>query len=155
LTVYDPKTFTLTDSSQAVPFTLTMNIPTIQAELNGISGKYIVDLGNALGLIIHQKFAEEHDLEKKLADVREMRGEFGGVGKAVRGKSAYAATFSFGDVRITDIRVIIPSSSQGLSGSSELAGNIGNLVLENFSVLFDYADRRLVFYQVRQPDDND
>jgi len=155
MTVYDPKTFTLTDTSQAVPFTLTMNIPTIQAELNGIPGKYIVDLGNALGLIIHQKFAEEHNLEKKLADLRDMRGEFGGVGEAVGGKSAYAASFSFGDVRITDIRVIIPTSSQGLSGSSELAGNIGNLVLENFRVLFDYADRRLVFYPAEPAGDDE
>jgi len=68
------------------------------------------------------------------------------VGGGIAGKSAYAASFALGGLRLTDLRVILPESGGGLSGSVELAGNIGNLLLGQFRVLFDYAAQSLVFY---------
>jgi hypothetical protein len=32
-----------------------------------------------------------------------------------------------------------------MTGSAEIAGNIGNRVLEGFKVLFDYGRQRLIF----------
>ena len=103
-------------------------------------------LPNALGLILHNRFIQNNSLLRQLDDVQENNKVFGGIGGAIGGKNAYAATFKMGDIMINSIRVILPDSSQGLAGSSKLAGNIGNMVLENFRVLFDYKNSRLIFY---------
>jgi hypothetical protein len=123
-----------------------MLVPTVRGELNGIPGDFIVDLGNAFGLIIHQRFAQVNELEKKLDDIRDDLRAFGGIGGSLSGKTAFAATFKVGDILIQSLRVILPDSSAGLAGSQELAGNIGNLILENFNLLFDYKNSRLIFY---------
>ena len=54
--------------------------------------------------------------------------------------------FKIGDILIRSLRVILPEDSTGLSGSEEIDGNIGNLLLENFRVLFDYKRYRVIFY---------
>ena len=74
----------------------------------------------------------------------------GGVGGSVPGYSAFAASFAMGDVRIFSLRLLVTESSAGLAGSQQLAGNIGNLLLEQFRVLFDYKNSRLVLYEGEQ-----
>jgi len=147
LTVYEPEGFRPPPAGYAVPFQLTLQVPTIDAELVGFSGRYLVDLGNAYGLIVNSEFCRRHGLLERLDDVTDLPKVIGGIGGAVRGKSAYAATFSFGDIRMTDLRIILPDSGRGLSGSVELAGNIGNLLLSQFRVMFDYRGQRLIFYE--------
>lgn len=146
LTVFNPDHFEPTQGGIEVAFHLTMLVPTVRGELNGIPGDFIVDLGNAFGLIIHQRFARVNELEKKLDDIQDSLRAFGGIGGSLSGKTAFAATFKVGDILIQSLRVILPDSSAGLAGSQELAGNIGNLILENFNLLFDYKNSRLIFY---------
>jgi hypothetical protein len=146
LTVYQPAGFVAPDSGSEIPFHLTMSIPTIHGELNGIPGDYLIDLGNSFGLIVHHGFSQRHDLLNKLDDVRENADLLHGVGESVAGKNAYVATFRIGDIVLQDLRVILPESSAGVAGSEELAGNIGNMILENFDVLFDYQKGRMILY---------
>jgi hypothetical protein len=146
LTVFNPDRFTPPEGGTEVPFHLTMLVPTIRCELNGVPGDFIVDLGNAFGLIVHQQFARRHKLEKKLDDVTAIPGRYSGIGGGVGGKTAFAATFRMGEVLLQSLRVILPDSSSGIAGSEQIAGNIGNLILENFKVLFDYKNSRLIFY---------
>jgi hypothetical protein len=146
LVVYNPERFEPPAGGVEVGFHLTMLVPTIRGELNGIPGDFIVDLGNPFGMIVHWKFARLNDLEKKLGDVQNDTDSFSGIGGGLGGKTAYAATFQIGDILIQSLRVILPDSSAGLAGSDQLAGNIGNLILENFNVLFDYKNSRLIFY---------
>jgi hypothetical protein len=124
-----------------------MQVPVISGELNSIPGEFVVDLGNAFGLILHRHFIDENDLESKLDDVRDLKGLVGGIGEAVSGKSAYAASFRVGEVGLQSIRVLLADSALGIAGSEQLAGNIGNLVFENFRVLLDYSGSRLILYR--------
>ena len=146
LTVYNPESFKPGDGGMEVDFHLTMKVPTVRGELNGLPGDFIVDLGNAFGLVIHHRFAETHHLDSLLDHVEPIPQMIGGVGGSISGRSAFAATFRVGDVLVQSLKVLIPDSSGGLAGSEELAGNIGNLVLENFEILLDYANSRLIFY---------
>ncbi len=150
LRLFDPASFEPPDKGVEVPFHLTMSVPTVRAELNGIPGDFLIDLGNALGLIVHHGFSAKHQLEKRLDDVRDNSEALAGVGGSVAGKNAFAATFKIGDILIQSLRVILPESTAGVAGSEELAGNIGNMVLENFDILFDYQQSRLIFYEVDQ-----
>lgn len=146
LIVYNPDNFVAPEGGIEISFHLTMLVPTVRGELNGIPGDFIVDLGNSFGLIIHKRFAKANELDRKLDDIRDNPKTLGGVGGGLTGKTAFAATFNIGDILIQSLRVILADSSVGLAGSEELAGNIGNLILENFNVLFDYKKSRLVFY---------
>lgn len=146
VTVYNPETFVPSDSGSTVPFHLSMGIPTIRAEILGIGGDFIVDLGNPYGVILHTPFVERENLEERLDDIRGFGTGTGGIGGSVTGRSAYAASMAFGEVRLSSLRVILAGESSGMTGSAEIAGNIGNRVLEGFKVLFDYGHQRLVFF---------
>ena len=146
LTVYSPDSFEAPSGGHEIPFELTLQVPTIEAELIGFPGRYLIDLGNPFGLIVHYEFSRRNDLLKRLDDVQDMAGSIGGVGGGLAGKTAHAATFELGDIRISDLRVMLPDSGSGLAGSFELAGNIGNLLLGQFRVLFDYRAHQIIFY---------
>jgi len=151
LTVYNPETFNPEDSGTSVTFHLTMKVPTVRAELNGLAGDFIVDLGNAFGLVIHDRFAETHHLDSLLDHIEPIPHGIGGVGGSISGRTAFAASFKVGDVLLQSLKVIIPESGGGLAGSEQLAGNIGNLVLENFKILLDYQNSSIIFYDADRP----
>jgi hypothetical protein len=150
LTVYNPDTFEPPPGGSEVPFYLTQGVPTVHGRIVGVSGDFLVDLGNAAGLILHPRFVEDNKIETKLDDIRTSRDQIGGVGGSLGARTAFAADFALGDILIQSLRVILPEGKDGLTGSEQLAGNIGNLVLEGFSVLFDYTNSRLIFYPGEQ-----
>lgn len=152
LTVYNPETFEPADGGAEVDFFLTMKVPTVRGELNGLPGDFIVDLGNVFGLVVHNSFAEAHNLDMLLDHVDTIPRSIGGVGGIISGRTAYVASFRMGDVLIQSLRVLMPDSGHGLAGSEELAGNIGNRVLEKFNILLDYAGSRLIFYPTDRMD---
>ena len=152
LTIYNPQSFNPDDGGIEVRFHLTMKVPTVRGELNGLPGDFIVDLGNAFGLVLHNRFVETHNLYNRLDHIEPIPQMIGGVGGMISGRTAFAATFKVGDVLIQSLKVLIPDSGAGLAGSEELAGNIGNLVLENFRILLDYANSRLIFYGADRAD---
>jgi hypothetical protein len=150
LTLYNPDSYTQPAGGKEVGFRVTMNVPTIRAELDGIPGDFIVDLGNALGLVVHSEFAQSHRLKNGLTDFGDQDREYGGIGGGISGRTAQATSFSFGDISIASPEVFILDSGAGIAGSTELAGNIGKAILEDFRVLFDYASQRIVFYGPRR-----
>lgn len=151
LTVFNPGSFEAPPGGIEVDFYLTLLIPTIAGQLNGFEGDFIVDLGNAYGLILHHGFTRQHQIADRLYDVREIRGGFGGVGGSLGGKTGLAATFEIGSIVTDSLRVFMPDSSSGISGSEQLAGNIGNSYLENYRVLLDYNGNRLILYERGNP----
>ena len=150
ITVYNPDNFEMPEGGKTVPFELFMQIPVIDARLVGIPGKFVVDLGNAFGLVLHDNFVKKNDLENKLDNVKQIDDKFGGIGGLLTGKTAFAALFEFGEIRISALKVILAEGGTGISGSEDLAGNIGNLILQNFKVLFDYSRQELTFYETEE-----
>lgn len=147
LTVFSSENFREPPGGTVIPFHLTMQVPTIEAEIVGFPGDFLVDLGNAFGLVLHERFVAVRGLDSVLEDVQPLSQTLAGIGGSIKGRSAYAASFAFGNIRVQSLRVMLTESGQGLSGSEELAGNIGNLMLERFRILFDYRNNRMVFYE--------
>lgn len=145
LTVYNPDNFTPPSEGVEIPFYLTMQLPTVTASLEGVEGDFIVDLGNASGLIVHKKFSDDNQLEKLLDDLQTNTAVMGGVGGSVGGKNALANNFRMGDIVFDSLRIFIPDTAPGILGSRDIAGNIGNRILENSLLLLDYRNSRLIF----------
>ncbi len=145
VTIYNPATYAPPDSGVLVPFRMVSNVPTIRAEIEGIAGDFIVDIGNAFGLIIHEDFAQKTKLYDSLQDVKTTRSTISGIGGEAGSKTAFASHFQFGSIALDSLRVILTEKGAGITGSNELAGNIGNLILKQFKVLFDYEHQSLIF----------
>lgn len=152
LTVYNPDQFVAPDSGYALPFKFYMRVPVIQGELLGIPGDMLVDLGNPFGLILHKPFIDKHGLTRRLDNISPADQPVGGIGGITDASTAYIASFKMGDILLTSIRAILTEEGMGMVGSEQLAGNIGNLVLENFRVLLDYKDQQIVLYAKDQPE---
>ncbi|HPC10728.1 MAG TPA: aspartyl protease family protein [candidate division Zixibacteria bacterium] len=146
LTAYNPAAFTAPAGGTAVDFHLTMLVPTISASVGGVEGDFIIDLGNSVGLVLHDRFFQDHRLDTVLTNLASVDRPIGGVGGTARTRSAVVPAFRIGGMVLSDVPVVIPESTQGLAGSTELAGNIGNLVLQEFRVLLDYRASRVYFY---------
>jgi len=146
VTIFNPATFSPSDSGIEIDFHLVGEVPVVTGILNGIEGDFIVDLGNSFGLILHHQFVQKHDLLESLQEVVDASDQVSGVGGTMAMKTGYASEFRMGDVLLTSLPVFLPDSSAGLTGSNDLAGNIGNLVLQNFQVLFDYSNSKLILY---------
>ncbi len=151
LTVYDPATYKPPDGGTALDFHLTLLVPTVRASVNGIEGDFIIDLGNSVGLVLHNQFYRSRGLDTVLTDIQELDRSLTGVGGDARTLSATVPRFRLGNIQLENLPTIIPESTQGLSGSEELAGNIGNLVLERFRVLLDYTESRIYLYPPSTP----
>ena len=146
LTLFNPEKFIPPTDGYGIPFKLTMLVPTVEAEIEGIKGDFIVDLGNSFGLVVHNRYAEKHNLVDLLIGVNNNKSVFGGIGGKLKSRTGTAGSFKIGEIILTDIEVLIPSHGEGLAGSSQLAGNIGNQLLNKFRVLFDYGNSKLIFY---------
>ena len=147
LTIFNSDKFTPPAGGEEIPFKLTMLVPTIEGEIEGIKGDFIVDLGNSYGLVLHKQFVDRHDLGNLFENIRFNSDTFGGIGGKLESLSGTAQEFQIGQIILSDVEVIIPSQGKGLAGSSQLAGNIGNQLLNKFKVLFDYGHNKLIFYK--------
>jgi len=148
LIIYDPTEFSAPAGAVEIPFHLTMAVPTVVGHLEGIEGDYIVDLGNPFGLIVHPQFSRKHDVVSRLDNVRDAGSAIAGIGGTIDGRTGFAELFSLGEVEIRDLTVLLAEGDGGLAQSEALAGNIGNLVLEQFRVLLDYSKGSLYLYDI-------
>ncbi|MBD3403107.1 hypothetical protein GF420_09455 [candidate division GN15 bacterium] len=146
LIVYRPDAAYPTDNGIAVPFTLTMKVPTVHGQVAGFPGDFLVDLGNVFGVVLHPHFVEETDVADHLSNRRQLSGTMGGVGGQTGAATATVDRLELGPLVVDDVPVVLPEAGDGLVGSRELAGNIGNAVLKRYAVLFDYVQNVIIFY---------
>ena len=147
MTIFNPKNFKLPENGISHPFHLSMMIPTIEAELNGVKGNFIIDLGNALGLIIHPKFSEKLKGQSAIDTSYIIDRDIAGIGPGITGKIIKIKNMQIGVQKLNISIVFLAETSDGLTGSWEIAGNIGTKVLEQYTILFDYPNSRIVFYE--------
>lgn len=146
LTVYNPQKFELPKGGTEVPFFLSSKIPMVPAKVSGIEGNFLVDLGNAIGLILNEDFVTSHNLTDRLAEIHDLEGGMLGVGGMATMRGATAKSVVLGGLELGQTQVFLPESAGGMSSSKRIDGNIGNPVLKQFTVLLDYERNRLVLY---------
>jgi hypothetical protein len=114
LTVYAPESYAQPDGGSPVPFEFTMQVPTVQAELDGLPGRFLVDLGNPMGVIVHRDFSRKNNLLATLKNVTDLSV---GIG-VVAGWRQMAEAESFVLARRIERRsVVLPDSGSALTGS--------------------------------------
>ena len=143
-------TFTLPDkfgyrgAGVVVPFDRPRQIPVVDAELDGIRGKFGIDTGARSSLLLYTPFVDQNHLKEKYS--AHLEGVTGwGIGGPVRSLLARAKELRIGNVVVRDLVVRLSTQKQGVTTSSAMAGLIGPDILSQFDVTFDYPRSRIIF----------
>lgn len=148
ITVYNPDTFEAPEGGAEIAFEFYRQVPFVTCKVGETEGRFVVDLGNAHGVILHHEFVEETQLLGYLTDVEPYMQGMAGIGGDVGGRQGIMADFEIGGaIHEAGVPAIVPETSDGLTGSFEVDGNIGNKFLRSYKVLFDYGKQRLYLYR--------
>lgn len=143
LIFYNPRSYRSPSIEYAVNLEYNMKVPMVDAEICGVSGKFLIDLGNALGLILHKPFVDNNNLGAEFTDINKIAGDISGVGGKSEAYSALAEYFAFGPAYLRELRILVAEGEQGILKSTDVDGNIGNGLLQNFSITIDYPGKKL------------
>jgi len=139
LTVEDPAGFAPGPTSIRVPMALNSDqMPVIDAAIDGVAGRYVVDTGDRSSLTMFGPYWRAHGLEEQIGQaVTAMTGY--GIGGPIHGIVGRPATFSLGGVDVPPPVTRLSLQKSGAFASGDYAGSIGMGILKRFVVSFDYA----------------
>ncbi len=143
LIFYNPPSFIAPDSQFAVPLSLISKVPAVDVIIDGYKGRFLVDLGSAFGVILHEPFVDRNNLVSRFTDIREVSGRVSGIGGSSRTKSALGSKLKIGSLEIDKPQLLIVEGESGVLKSSELDGNLGTMALRQYTIIFDYRNQKL------------
>ena len=143
VTLDDPARFTYAGAGAAVPFELYEGIPIVDLTLNdGCSGKFLVDVGNAFQFVVHGSAVRTCQmlggLKRRSIDVAG-----GGIGGGFVSSMCRLDSVRIGPFSLPEPIAALTLTRSGGMANQDIAGNIGNSVLERFRCTIDYANHIL------------
>ncbi len=137
ITFIDKKHFDSKDAGVAVPMRLYHQFPEVLGSYNGIPGRFGIDTGSRMALMLTGPFAAAHAIRAHAP--RGIAAVTGwGVGGPSRSFVFRGATLKLGDVRIDHPLTMINMDKGGAGASPVFPNNIGGGVLKRYIVTFDY-----------------
>lgn len=121
---------------------LRSGVPTITAEVDGLSGRFMVDTGNGGALELFPSFVARHDLLARY-DATPPVPVGTGLGGVLHARIARSGTLRLGDVSVDRPLVNLHTSTKGVFASGKIQGNIGGRILKRFTVTFDFSRKRM------------
>jgi hypothetical protein len=139
MTVEDSAGFAPGPTSIRVPMALNSDqTPVIDAAIDGVAGRYIVDTGDRSSLTMFGPYWRAQGLDKQIGQaVTAMTGY--GIGGPIHGIVGRPAAFSLGGVDVPPPVTRLSLQKSGAFANSDYAGSIGMGILRRFVVSFDYA----------------
>ena len=142
VTLHDPGVYRRPAGATGVPMQMIAGVPVVEATLDGAcAGAFVVDAGSSFGIRV------SGDPRARLRPAR-CGGEATagrGLRRRDRGRGSHWLTrlsrARIGPFEWTGSIAGLSLGTRGLAGGSEVAGSIGNRVLERFRCTFDFARR--------------
>lgn len=142
---YDPKNYQYHGPGEIVPITMRDNHPYVSAKLmieghDAIEGRFVIDTGSSLALLLQSAFVAEHDLRRSAPTIIESRGEC--VGGSIPLPTGRVKRLLLGRFAIDNPLAVFSKAGEFAAPGS--AGNIGGMILSRFKVIFDYSRQRII-----------
>lgn len=102
-------------------------------------GNFLVDTGMPDALSLGSATADRLNLKMRIADAVRRERAVGGVGGASVEYEFTAKTITVGGVTLPDIEATWSENRQGSLADTRYDGLVGNALLENFDVIFDFS----------------
>jgi clan AA aspartic protease (TIGR02281 family) len=138
-----PGRFKAPDGAAALPIRLKENIPTVEGEVDGNRGWFEVDTGANSAMTLYPRFIEQHGLRDRYSPrIRTITGR--GVGGLNYGDYVRVGAVTLGPFSLKGTVVQLSRQQAGSDAKSDLAGRIGNEILDRFTLTLDYPHKRLI-----------
>lgn len=128
-----------------LPIKLANHTPTVEAAVDGRKpAHFLIDTGDSGDVHLFNRYAVANGLVSKLtAHGASIKVGFG-VGGLVQEVNTPGHTLKIGPVPVSNVLIATVNGS-GIADVSDLAGGIGNTVLDRFMVTFDYSNNTIRF----------
>jgi hypothetical protein len=141
MTLYDPQSFTYEGDGESLTARVQLNVPQVEAKVNGHRGWFVLDTGNGGSLMLHAPFVRASGL---LLGRENLPGSIiRGIAGAQNVKFGRIDSLTLGSHTIRDVLAAFSTAEEGFLASEEVGGNIGSLVLERFTVYLDLQHERV------------
>jgi hypothetical protein len=142
ISFYDPEEFSYSGDGMIIDAPITgsnmFHVPLTVGKEHG--GMWNLDLG-AGGVGFHYPYAKEH----KLLEMPGVDRIGAGAGGSHKERAVRFATVTFAGFTVPDMVVTFPTEEvEGAFSHSGLTGNIGNELLQHFTLYLDYARERVI-----------
>ena len=144
---YDAKSFKYTGKGKVNRFSLWSNSALMDIDLTLLSGerlrgKFLVDNGADLPLLVNSPFVNKNGLLQKVGKVAKgsISGSDGSEVPTFRGKIQKAV---IGGVTFGDFPVRLTQAKSGTLSLNDLDGILGNPILKMFNITFDYRRKKM------------
>ncbi len=132
-----------------LPFVSDSRHAYVKATIDGVDGYYLLDTGNAGGLVLNAPFVAENHLFPNGGITYESPGGVGGGFPVI---AAAAKSFALAGVTFGDVPVTIPQVNSGFFATRGVAGNLGSGILSRFTLVFDFRAQTVTFIPNRDVD---
>ncbi|HYJ46238.1 MAG TPA: aspartyl protease family protein [Pyrinomonadaceae bacterium] len=144
LTFTEPGQFTYKGPGTVVPIDFDRHLPLVKGELDDIPGVFVIDTGARSALLLYGPFVEQHRLrEKYRASIEGITGW--GIGGPVRSQIVRTLKLKLGAVEVTNLVARLSLQRSSSLTSSDHAALVGPDVLKQFTTIFDYSRRQIIF----------
>jgi hypothetical protein len=140
-----------------VPIDFDSHLPLVKGELDGVPGIFVIDTGARSSLLLYGPFVEQNNLRTKYK--ASFEGVTGwGIGGPVRSQIVRVRSLKLGAVEVHNLIARLSLQKSGALTSANRAALVGPDVLKQFTTIFDYSRRQLIFEknsQYGKPDSYD
>jgi hypothetical protein len=149
LKLHDRDKFTYAGAGESIPIQLNqMGYPLLDGEVtptNGesIKGKFVLDLGSSGSLVLMSPVVTQHNLLGNGMKTIKAIG-VGGAGGQSNGQIGRVRSLQIGKFTITNPITLFSEDKAGAMATSQLVGNIGQLIAGKFKVFLDYSRTRII-----------
>lgn len=143
LTLTRPDEFVYRGGGVVLPIHFYGNTPAVEGLVDGVRGLFSLDTGSESALQLFGPFIQAHDLRHKYA--AGFTRETGvGVGGTMRAQSVHIGTLALGTAEVRGVETDLSADQGGAFSAAGIAGNIGETILKQFNLTFDYTRGQVI-----------
>lgn len=135
--------FVYKGSGVVLPLHFHGRIPAVDGAVDGVPGVFTLDTGSGGGLNLFTPFVAAHDLRHKYAAGFATTTGMG-VGGIMQGQTVHIGRLALGAAEVRDVDTLLSSQTAGAASDQEVAGNVGEGILRQFNLTFDYTHGEVI-----------
>ena len=143
LTLTRPDKFVYRGNGTVLSLYLHGHTPAVDGTVDGIKGLFTLDTGSGGALDLFTPFVEAHDLRHKYA-AGFTRTTGVGLGGVMQAQSVRIGSLALGSAEVRKVETGLSAAQGGVTSDADIAGNVGETVLRQFNVTFDYTHGQVI-----------
>ncbi len=144
ITFTEPKSFHYPKQALLTPFQFQGDEPEVSGSVDGVAGVFTIDTGAGGSLELNGPFALKHHLKAKYKPKFTVISGYG-VGGPDYSAIVRVKTLRLGGAVVHGRIAGLRSGATGAASNDVIAGNVGNGVLRQFNLIFDYGNQTITF----------